>query len=80
MPEAAKCGWEVIAGLIPGQPMPEYTRRWGLTSSEWYGPDGEPSLQGAALFNANLVAALEYARYLMNPGQLNWVKVEWVWF
>lgn len=80
MPESARCAWEVTAGLIPGKPMDEYTRRWGLISSEWYGPDGQPSLQGVAAFNAALVAAQEYARYLMNPGQLNWVRVEWIWF
>lgn len=81
MPEAGKCAWEVTAGLIPGQPMPEYTRRWYLTSSEWYDKDGRSnSPQGSALFNANLVAAQEYARYLMNPGALNWVSVTWIWY
>ncbi len=81
MPEAARCAWEVTAGLIPGEPMPEYTRRWGLTASQWYAPDEDgPSHQGVALYNACLVAAVEYARYLMNPGSLNWVKVEWIWF
>lgn len=80
MTEAARCAWEVTAGIIPGEPMPEYTRRWGLTSSQWYGPDGEPSATGAALYNAYLVAAQEYARCLMRPDVLNWVRVEWIWF
>ena len=40
MPESARAAWEVTAGLIPGQAMPEYTRRWALTSSEWYDKDG----------------------------------------
>ncbi len=78
--DRARAAWEVTAGLIPGQPMAEYTRRWILTSSEWYGTDGQQSAQGAALFNAALVAAHEYARYLMNPGALNWVRVDWIWF
>jgi len=80
MPEAARCAWEVTAGLIIGQPMAEYSRRWGMTSSEWYGEGGQPTPQGVALYNAHLVAAQEYARYLMNPGALNWVRVEWIWF
>lgn len=82
MAEAARCAWEVTAGLIPGQPMAEYTRRWGLTSSQWYDNEDTsgPSPQGVALYNAHLVAAMEYARYLMNPGALNWVRVEWIWF
>lgn len=78
--KAARCAWEVTAGLIPGEPIADYTRRWGLTSDEWYDNDGQPTPQGVALFNAHLVAAQEYARYLMNPQGLNWVRVEWVWF
>ncbi len=33
--ETARCIWEVQAGIIPGVPMPEYGKCWGLTSSEW---------------------------------------------
>lgn len=80
MPVAGKCAWEVTAGIVPGEPMPEYTRRWGVTSDEWYDKGGSPSPQGVAIFNANLVAAQEYARYLMNPGALNWVRVDWIWY
>lgn len=72
--EAARCAWEVTAGLIPGTPMPEYTRRWWMTSAEWNSP------ASAALFHAHTVAAAEYARTLANPQGLNWVRVEWVWF
>lgn len=60
--------------------MPEYTRRWGLTSSEWESPDGGPSPLGVALFNAHLAAAQEYARALMEPRMLNWVRVDWIWY
>lgn len=80
MPETARCAWEITAGIIPGQPLPEYTRRWVLTSSEWYGADGEPSHAGVALFCAQQAAAMEYARSLANPGALNWARVEWIWF
>jgi hypothetical protein len=78
--ERARAAWEVTAGLVPGQAMPEYTRRWVIASSEWYGQDGQPTPQGVAAFNAALVGAQEYARYLMNPGALNWVRVDWIWF
>ena len=80
MPEAARCAWEVTAGLIPGQAMNEYTRRWIMTSSEWYDKDGQTTPQGVVLFNAHLVAAMEYARYLSEPRMLNWVRVDWIWF
>jgi hypothetical protein len=81
MTESARAAWEVTAGLVPGQAMDEYTRRWVLTATEWWETDGMvPSLQGVALFNAHATAAMEYARGLMDPRQLNWVKVEWIWF
>lgn len=34
--ESARAAIEVTAGLIPGQAMPEYTRRWGITSANWH--------------------------------------------
>jgi hypothetical protein len=71
--EAARCWWEVTAGIVPGEPMLEYTRRWGLTSGEWESPPR------VALYNAALVGALEYARYLMEPQRVNWVRLEWIW-
>jgi hypothetical protein len=33
--ESAKVIIEVTAGLIPGQPEDEFTRRWAITSAEW---------------------------------------------
>ena len=74
MPNTWRCAWIVTAGIIPGEPMPEYTRQWGMTSAEWEAPGN------VALFNACLVAALEYARYLSDPYLLNWTNVHWIWY
>lgn len=71
---AARCAWEVTAGLIPGQPMPEYTRRFGLTSPEWESADGW------RLFQEHFDQALDYYRSLQDPRRLNWVRLDWVWF
>lgn len=30
-----RCAWEVMGSVIPQQPMPEFTRRWILTSEQW---------------------------------------------
>lgn len=32
--EAAKLIIEVVAGILPGEPMPEHSRRWTWTSSD----------------------------------------------
>jgi hypothetical protein len=31
----ARCCWEVVAGIIPNQPIPEHTRRWVITGEYW---------------------------------------------
>jgi len=73
----AKCGVDVVAGVIPGTSEPELMRQWSITSAEWYA-------EGAN--HANLLCdlagkATAYATYLMlQPDRFNWVKVEWVWF
>jgi hypothetical protein len=33
--ESARAIYEVVAGMLPGQPDPEHTRRFGITSGEW---------------------------------------------
>jgi hypothetical protein len=76
--ESARCAWEVTAGLLPGETMPEHTRRWGLSSDEWDGGKGyELFLQREALATA-------YARYLQElcagGREVNWTRLDFVWF
>lgn len=69
---------EVLAGLIPGQPMPEHTRRFAITSPEWR----EANEKGTA---SELLAQVNgkaqgYAGLLMlQPDHLNWVRTDWIW-
>ncbi len=76
--ESARCTWEVVAGIVPGQVDPEHTKRWGLTSAEWDGG------KGLALFLEREAQAAAYARYLqylcVNGRAVNWTRVEFVWF
>ncbi len=66
---ALRTSFEVVAGLIPGQPMPEYTKQWhladGFTEEEWHRAREE---------------AYAYARTITNPHGLNWVHVDWIWY
>lgn len=82
-----RCCWEVHAGIIPGQPMPEHTRRWVITSEVWELENNmseaefkEAHPDGWSTFWKFRDAAYEYARALNDPRCLNWVRVEWVWF
>lgn len=75
---AARCMWEVTAGLIPGQAEVEHTRRFGLTSLEWDGG------KGYELYLARGAAANAYALYLQElcamGKSVNWTRVDFVWF
>ncbi len=89
--ESARVIMEVVAGVIPGQPMPEYTKRWGITSREWYGPEEQPGWapdeaavaqerqRRADLLKSRYQLAQEYAVSILDPACVNWVRVEWLW-
>jgi len=68
-----RCYWEVVAGVIPGTPEPEYTKRFAMTTEEY---ESEKSQE---IFIGSMVKALEYARSLHQPQNLNWVNLQWVW-
>ena len=67
---------EVVAGVLPGTPMPEYTKQWAITSEEW---NAEGADQAQILSEAN-GKMQGWAMYLMmQPDRVNWVKTEWIW-
>ena len=75
-----KCAWEVRAGVIPGHPMPEHTKRWYITSEVWH-RENEMSEQefkahhpdGISTFARFCDDAHDYAKSLQDPRYLNWV-------
>lgn len=71
--------FEVVAGLIPGQPMVEFTKVFPYQSDDLEAdklvPQDEPTKYSKLSEEAHL-----YARNLENPQQLNWVQVTWIWF
>lgn len=79
MPETtARCGVDVVAGVLPGTPEPEFTRQWFITSEEWYADEGKNQ---AHLLSDLAGKASAWATYLMlQPDRFNWVKSEWIWF
>ena len=76
--QAAKALFEVQAGIIPGQPMPEYTRHWGYTSDEYEQDRNTPQDQ-ATIFSTRMKEVHDYAMGLSNPAYVNWVRVDWIW-
>lgn len=80
--DTARIGVDVVAGVLPGQPMEKYTRRWFITSSEWNAAsDDRTGLSQARLLADVAGKANAWATYLMlQPTQFNWVKTEWIWY
>ena len=76
--QAAKALIEVLAGIIPGEPIAEYTKLWGY-SSEDYGLDKAVPLDQPTIFSKRLEEAHAYAMGLSNPAHVNWVRVDWIW-
>lgn len=70
----ARCAWEVRAGIIPGTPIPELTKLFGMTSAEY------ESDYGKEIFTSRMVEAAHYAISLQDPNRVNWVSCDWMWF
>jgi len=73
--ESARVIVEVMAGVVPQQPEPEFTRRWALTSKEW----AEAEDQGVALAVLNGKAQGYAGLLMLQPERLNWVRTDWLW-
>jgi hypothetical protein len=77
--DTARFAIEVVAGVLPGTPEPELTRRWAVSSTEWR--EANDAGKGAELLANRSGQAAAYAALLqLQPDRLNWVKTEWIWF
>ena len=76
---SVRCAWEVSAGLIPGIPESDHTRRWWVTSPDYWSAaeKGEEALR--ALIEEKEAEARAYYEELRNPNRWNWVRLDWVW-
>lgn len=79
--------WQVEAGLIPGQPMPEYTKLFAYTTEMREGDEALMKDQSNGFPYATLnnycrlqAEAMAYWRQLNDPGILNWARIDWIWF
>lgn len=61
---------DVVAGIIPGEPIVEHSRRFTLTAKEF--EDREATLKFYGY-------ALEYMRSLQDPRRVNWVRCDWIY-
>ena len=75
--QSARVLVEVVAGVIPEQPEPEFTRQWGITTQQWEEAAGGEQSALLADYNGR---AMGYAMLLMlQPDRVNWVRTDWIW-
>lgn len=73
---------EVTAGLFPGNVIEQYTKRFIVTSDVYYaqgeyqGKQEEAELEIMKTYGF----AQEYMRSLWNPGRVNYVRCDWIYF
>jgi len=76
--KACKAIFQVTAGVIPKEPMAEYTKRWSYDTED-YERDTKTPKDQPTIFSVRLREAHDYAMMLSNPAYVNWVRVDWIW-
>ena len=79
--EALKAAWEVRAGIIPGQPIPELTKQFFYTSRD-HEEDGEHAkeLGYQPLFMKQMACANSYHMQMSDPRINNWAELTFIWY
>jgi hypothetical protein len=79
--EALKAAWEVRAGVIPGQAMPEYTKRWLYTSKMREEDEAHGSeISYHATFSKMRAEAVDYYIQISMPNLNNWAELTFIWY
>jgi len=79
--EALVAAWEIRAGLIPGQPIPEYTKKFLYTSSDKEEDAAHAKDIGyQPLFMKQLACAGAYHQQMSDPRVNNWAELTFVWY
>jgi len=78
-----KAQWIVRAGVIPGQPLAEFTRVWDYTSEDndaddKANPDGRNPAYHSRLAKMR-AEALDYYLQVSLPRLNNWAAIEFLW-
>ena len=75
---AAKAFFVVTAGVLLDEPIPEHSRQWGYTSQD-FAADMQLGPEDNTQFVVQRDAAIAYARDIIDPMRLNWVRLEFIW-
>jgi hypothetical protein len=81
MSESLKATWTVRAGVIPGEPMAEYTKQFRYTSAQREEDQiilNRP--QDHAHFSRIRAEAVDYYLQVSMPNLINWAEIVFHWY
>ena len=80
---AAKGCWIVTAGILPTQPLPQFTRKWIYTSEhDQQDRDNNPNHDPAyhSIFAKMRAEAMDYYLQVSLPQLNNWADMKFIWY
>lgn len=81
MHEALAGAWEVRAGVIPSQPIPEFTQQWFYLASDREIDNQTSSKPWAhARFSKIRAEAMDYFTQVSMPHLNNWAEITFIWY
>lgn len=84
MPQALKAAWEVRAGVLPGIPIPEFTKQFIYTSDDneadnAANPGGKDPSYHSKLAKVR-AEAMDYYLQVSLPNLNNWATITFLWY
>jgi hypothetical protein len=78
-----KACWTVQAGIIPCEPLPQFTKRWEYTSQE-HQDDQHPGVKADPAYHTEFARmraeAIDYYVQVSLPHLNNWAQITFVWY
>ena len=81
MIESLKASWEIVAGVVPGTPVQDWTKRWHYTSAQREEDEkhgSEPNYHST--FAKMRAEALDYYSQISMPHYSNWAQLTFIWY
>lgn len=76
----AKGAWQVRAGLIPKEPLPEFTKKWMYTSADYEQDSRIQKPSEVAKFSKLRAEAMDYYLQISDPRLNNWAELVFIWY
>ena len=77
----AKGAWRVRAGVIPGEPLDEFTKEWFYTNEDREKDQAVNKLPNShAIFSKLRAEAMDYYLQVSMPHLNNWAELTFIWY